>query len=253
MRILVTNDDGIDAPGLRAMAAALRELGEVTVVAPDRERSAVSHAITMADPLRAVPCEVDGLPGWAVSGMPADCVLLGVRELMDEPPDIVASGINRGANLGEDVWYSGTVSAAMEGAILGVPSVAFSVANMNGAADFDYRAAAQWAARLLPLAAANLPAQVILNVNVPNLPPEQVTGCQLCRQGRRRYQTTFDKRRDPRGGTYYWLGAELPLDEREPGTDVTAVRDGRVAVVPVGLDLTSVESLQPFAGWLPTG
>ncbi|MBI5831670.1 MAG: 5'/3'-nucleotidase SurE [Armatimonadetes bacterium] len=250
MRILVTNDDGIEAPGLRALVAALRDIGQVTVVAPDRERSAVSHAITMADPLRAVPCDVDGLPGWAVSGMPADCVLLGVRELMDEPPDLVASGINRGANLGEDVWYSGTVSAAMEGAILGVPSVAFSVANMTGAPEFDYRAAAAWAARLVPLAAAHLPAEVILNVNVPNLPPEQVTACELCRQGRRRYQTTFDKRLDPRGGIYYWLGAELPLDPRDPGTDVTAVREGKVGIVPVSLDLTSQPSLDSFANWL---
>jgi len=250
VRILVTNDDGIEAPGLRALVAALRELGQVTVVAPDRERSAVSHAITMYDPLRAVPCEVDGVPAWAVSGMPADCVLLGVRELMAEPPDLVASGINRGANLGEDVWYSGTVSAAMEGAILGVPSVAFSVANMDGASEYDYRAAALWAARIVPLAAERLPAEVILNVNVPNLPPEQVTECAVCRQGRRRYQSTFDKRLDPRGGTYYWLGGEMPLDPHEPGTDVTALREGRVAVVPVSLDLTAEAAVAEFAEWL---
>lgn len=252
MRILVTNDDGIDAPGLRALAAALRPLGEVTVVAPERERSAVSHAITMHDPLRAQRVEFDGLTAWSVSGMPADCVLLGVRELLDSPPDVIAAGINRGANLGEDVWYSGTVSAAMEGAILGVRSVALSVASLGPApATWDYRAAAQWAARLVPLAAANLAPSTILNVNVPNAPPEQVTQARVCRQGRRCYRSTFDTRLDPRGGTYYWLGSELPVDEPVPGTDVAALRAGAVALTPVTVELTDERALAALAGWLP--
>jgi 5'-nucleotidase len=252
MRILVSNDDGIEAPGLRALAAALREVGEVVVVAPDRERSAVSHAITMYDPLRAVRADFDGLRAWAVSGMPADCVLLGCRELLDAEPDVIVAGINRGDNLGEDIWYSGTVSAAMEGAILGVPSVALSVATAAPGGSYDYRAAAAFARLVVPLAAKNLPADVMLNVNVPNSPAEAIAGVVLARQGRRRYQTTFDKRQDPRGGTYYWLGAERPLDERAEGTDVTAVRDGFVAVTPVAVDLTAHGLFEAVAEWLPT-
>ncbi|HAZ64435.1 MAG TPA: 5'/3'-nucleotidase SurE [Armatimonadetes bacterium] len=252
LRILVSNDDGIDAPGLRALVRALCEVGEVAVVAPDRERSAVSHAITMTDPLRAVPREIEGCRGWAVSGMPADCVLLGARELLPAPPDIVASGINRGANLGEDVWYSGTVSAAVQGGLLGVPSVAFSVANLDFE-PIDYRAAAAWAQRLVPVAARYLSADVVLNINVPNRPPEEVTELQVCRQGRREYRTTFERRTDPRGGAYYWLGADLPLDPAIPGGDVTALRAGKVTVVPVRLDLTATAALEPLRGWLEEG
>lgn len=251
VRILVTNDDGIFAPGIIALALALREVGEVTVVAPDRERSAVSHAITMHDPLRAkqVPFAGD-LPAWRVTGMPADAVLLGAKELMPEPPDVVVSGINHGANLGEDIWYSGTVSAAMEGAILGFPAVALSCV-LRGPwerTEPDYRAAALAAQYLVPLAAEQLPGDVVLNVNVPNVPPEQLAGLALCRQGRRRYQTTFETRRDPRGGTYYWLGSELPLDEPVPGTDVAAVQQTMIAVTPARLDLTDEPTRGDLAG-----
>lgn len=253
MRILVTNDDGIDAPGLRVLAAALRPLGEVVVVAPERERSAVSHAITMYDPLRAWRADFDGCIAWAVSGMPADCVLLAVRELLAAPPDVVASGINRGANLGEDVWYSGTVSAAMEGAVVGVPSIAVSTAAMGPTDHWDYRAAAEWAQRLVPLAAERLAPGTILNVNVPNLPPEQIAGARLCRQGRRAYGGAYDKRQDPRGGTYYWLGSDLPRDEPADGTDVTALYARQVAITPVSLDLTDYRALGELAAWIPTG
>ncbi|NUQ01106.1 MAG: 5'/3'-nucleotidase SurE [Armatimonadetes bacterium] len=247
MRILVTNDDGIHAAGLVALVRALRDVGEVTVVAPERERSAVSHAISLHDPLRAWPVSFEGAPAWAVNGMPADCVLLGSRELMEAPPDVVVSGINRGANLGEDVWYSGTVSAAMEGTILGFPAVAFSVCCGREAPDF--RAAAIAATQLVPLAAEHLPDDTLLNVNVPNLAPERIEGAELCHQGRRRYQTTFDKRIDPRGGIYYWIGTGDPQDEPLPGTDVGAVAARRIAITPIRLDLTAVDSLEALADW----
>lgn len=248
MRILVTNDDGIHAPGLLALVRALRDLGEITVVAPERERSAVSHAISLLDPLRAWPVSYEGATAWAVNGMPADCVLIGSRELMDDPPDVVAAGINRGANLGEDIWYSGTVSAAMEGAILGLPAVAFSVC--CGDQPPDFRAAALCAARLVSEAPRRLPPDTLLNVNVPNLAPERVAGIRLSRQGRRRYQTAFHRRTDPRGGVYYWIGTGEPLDEPLPGTDLAAIQADCIAVTPVRLDLTADESLAPLAPWI---
>lgn len=247
MRILVTNDDGIHAPGLRALVEALRDVGEVTVVAPERERSAISHAITMTEPLRAWPVGGFDAPAWAVSGTPVDCVLLAVKELMPEPPDVVAAGINRGANIGEDVWYSGTVSAAREGGLLGYPALAFSVTGFTG---LDFRAAAACARRLVPLAAERLPADTILNVNVPNLPPDRVGPIVLCTQGRRHYRSTFEQRQDPRGGTYYWLGAGQPIDEPIDGTDVAAIAAGRIAVTPICLDVGPHPRWDDLAAWL---
>lgn len=249
MRILVSNDDGIHAPGLLALVRALRDVGEVTVVAPERERSAVSHAISLHDPLRAYEVAYEGgLPAWAVNGMPADAVLLGARELMPEPPDVVVAGINRGANLGEDVWYSGTVSAAMEGTILGFPAVAFSVCCYDQPP--DYRAAALAASQIVGQAADKLPDDVLLNVNVPNVSPQKIAGLEVCRQGRRRYQTTFDTRRDPRGGVYYWIGTGDPQDAPKPGTDIGAVAANRIAVTPIRLDLTAVDCFAPLQDWL---
>lgn len=225
-------------------------MAELTIVAPERERSAVSHAISLHDPLRAWQVGYEGgLTAWAVNGMPADCVLLGAKELMPEPPDLVVAGINRGANLGEDVWYSGTVSAAMEGSILGVPSVALSVC-CGGAAP-DFRGAALFAARLAPLAAARLSPDTVLNVNVPNLPPEQLRGAEVCRQGRRRYQTMFDKRTDPRGGVYYWIGTGDPQDTPLPGTDLGAVAAHRISICPIRLDLTDTAAADGLQTWLP--
>lgn len=247
MRILVSNDDGVFAPGLSALVTALQAVGEVVVVAPDRERSAISHAITMHKPLRAQPVNIAGCTGWAVSGTPADCVMLGLRELLDEPPDLVVSGINRGANLGEDVWYSGTVGAAMEGAMAGVPAMAVSVV---ARVEVDFRAAAQFAAQLATGVVNRLEPDLMLNINVPNLAPEAITGVELCRQGRRHYQTAFERRSDPRGGTYYWLGSGCPQDELTPGTDVAAVEAGRIAVTPVSLDLTREGVLDSVHGWL---
>ncbi|MCC7495017.1 MAG: 5'/3'-nucleotidase SurE [Fimbriimonadaceae bacterium] len=249
MRILVSNDDGIHAPGLAALVEALQGLGELWVVAPERERSAASHAISLRDPLRAWEVPYPGARAWATTGTPADCVLIGARELLPALPEVVVSGINRGANLGEDVWYSGTVAAAKEGTMWGLPAVALSVCCGFDAP--DYRAAAAFARRLLPLAAEHLARDVLLNVNVPNLPPDQIRGAQVCHQGRRRYQTSFDKRTDPRGGVYYWIGTGEPLDEPDPGSDVSAVAAGQIAVTPVRLDLTA-DDAGGIATWLPS-
>lgn len=220
------------------------------MVAPERERSAVSHAISLHEPLRAWPVEFNGgLVAWAVNGMPADCVLLGATELLPEPPDLVVAGINHGANLGEDVWYSGTVSAAMEGSILGYPSLALSVC--CGADPPDFRAAAAFAARLAPHAAAHLAPETLLNINVPNLPPEAIRGTALCHQGRRRYQTAYERRTDPRGQTYYWLGTSDPQDEPAPGTDLAAIAAGQISICPTRLNLTDTAALSRLADWLP--
>ncbi len=252
MRILVANDDGILAPGLKLLAEALATIGEVTVVAPERERSAVSHAISLIDPLRAWPVPFAGVAAaYAISGTPADCVLIGARELMPEPPDVVVSGINRGANLGEDIWYSGTVAAAKEGALLGFPALAFSVC--CGADEPRFEAAAEYALRLVPPAVERLPAGTLLNVNTPNLPPEQIAGVEVCRQGRRGYYTLFDKRQDPRGRDYYWIGTGDPVDEPVAGTDLAAIAAGRVAVTPVRLELTDDSLLAPLTAWIGNG
>ena len=223
----------------------------MTIVAPERERSAVSHAISLHDPLRAWQVEYEGgLTAWAVNGMPADCVLLGAKELMPEPPDLVVAGINRGANLGEDVWYSGTVSAAMEGSILGFPSVALSVCCYDQPADF--RSAALFATRVAPLAAERLSPETVLNVNVPNCAPEQLQGVAITRQGRRNYQTDFDQRTDPRGGVYYWIGTGDPQDQPVEGTDLGAIANQVISVCPVRLDLTDTAAVDGLRDWLPS-
>lgn len=252
MRILVTNDDGIEAPGLRALAAALREVGEVTIVAPSAERSGASHSLTIDRPLRAWQSELDGLPAWVVDGTPVDAVLLAFLQLLPEPPDFVASGINRGANLGEDLLYSGTVACAREGALRGAKAAAFSVGQVDGypASDVNYAAAAACARWLVPLAAAHLPDEVALNVNVPNLPADQIRGIELCPQGRRQYRTAYELRRDPRGRAYYWLGGEEPSGVDFGDSDVGALRSGRIAITPVQLDVTCQPALVAMRTWL---
>lgn len=248
-RILVTNDDGIQAPGLQALVQALRTVGEVTVVAPEHEQSAVGHAITMHKPLRARLLDSAEGPWWAVNGTPADCVGLGIRKLIEGGPDLVVAGINRGANLGEDVLYSGTVSAATEAVILGVP--AFAVSNVSFTSD-DYRAAAAFAVDLaVRLLRHPLPLPTFLNVNVPDLPPERIAGVRVTRQGWRVYRSTYVERVDPRGRPYYWLGAERPEDEPVPGTDIAAIQAGYIAVTPQHPDLTAHERLAELASWWP--
>jgi 5'-nucleotidase len=239
--ILVTNDDGIHARGLRALAEALGGLGEVQVVAPDREQSAVGHALTLHRPLRVeVPEE-----GWsAVNGTPSDCVNLAILGLLPEPPVLVVSGINHGSNLGDDVTYSGTVAAAMEAALLGIPAMAVSQAEPDAG---GFEAAAE-VARLLAarVLVEGLPRQTLLNVNVPAGRP---AGIRVTRLGRRVYREKAVREVDPRGRPYYWIGAGPPEWDQDEDSDIVAVRAGFAAVTPVHLDLTSYPVLRRMADW----
>ncbi|MBU0508042.1 5'/3'-nucleotidase SurE [bacterium] len=247
MRVLISNDDGIQAPGLSALIQALRGFGEIWVVAPDREQSAVGHAITMHEPIRLFPWKLEGADHtFAISGTPGDCVKLALTELMPQRPDIVVSGINRGENTGISVIYSGTVSAATEGAINGLPSLAVSLASYTST---DYADAAQVARFMVERVAEHrLPPDTLLNVNVPSLPMEHIRGIRVVRQGRARFQETFDKRTAPRGDVYYWMdGACVPLEETD--TDATTLHAGYVTVTPVQLDLTHHEFLSQLAKW----
>lgn len=250
MRILITNDDGIAAPGILALWRAVRDLGEVSVVAPDTERSAVGHAITLADPLRVADYEgPDGFAGHAVSGTPADCVKIAVRAILSHPPDIVLSGINQGANMGTNLLYSGTVSAATEAAMLGLPAAAFSLADRHFA---DFTATAAYARRLaLEIGRRGLPRGVSLNVNVPPLPAGEIRGAVLTRQGKVRVAELFDRRNDPRDRHYYWMVAERLEGEAEPGQQVddAAVSAGFISVTPINFDLTDEETFVALGRW----
>jgi 5'-nucleotidase len=245
MHILVTNDDGINAPGIIALAAALRAVGRVAVVAPDRERSAVGHALTLHHPLRATELSDDV---FAVDGTPTDCVNLGIHNLLSFKPDLVVSGINRGANLGDDITYSGTVSAALEATLMGIPAFAVSLATEGSAA--EYNAAAAFAARLaLQVFSRGLPSDTFLNVNVPDLPAERLLPPRITKQGRRRYGGSIVDKVDPRGRSYYWIGsgdfAFLDLE----GTDFHAVSRGHISITPLHIDLTNYASLQELGRW----
>ncbi|MBI3002583.1 MAG: 5'/3'-nucleotidase SurE [candidate division NC10 bacterium] len=242
--ILVTNDDGIHSEGLRALAEALAPLGEVTVVAPDRERSAAGHALTLHRPLRASEMAARW---YRVDGTPTDCVTLGIMGMLKTRPRLVAAGINLGNNLGDDVTYSGTVSAAMEGTLLGIPAFAISLA---GGERFDFTAAAAFARRLAALLLERgLPSDTLLNVNVPAGPPESIRGVALTRQGRRAYRESIVEKLDPRGKTYYWIGGSEPEWERLGDSDYDAVMEGKISVTPLRLDLTHYEVLQALQAW----
>ena len=244
--ILATNDDGVDAPGLAALAAAMDALGEVVVVAPDRERSGASHALTLSRPLRV---RERGAGRFAVDGTPTDCVHLGVFNLTGgRLPDLVVSGINRGLNVGDDVTYSGTVAGAMEGTLLHVPSVAFS-AQPGEDGETDYRVAASFAAALAAeVLARGLPAGVFLNVNVPRGIPREV---RVTRQGTRTYRAAAVERLDPSGRPYYWIAGADSTPAGEPDGDHAAVAAGAVSVSPLQADLTHAPSLSGLADRIP--
>ena len=247
MRILVTNDDGIQSPGLHALVRALRGWGEVWVIAPDREQSAVGHAITLSEPIRLFPWTIEGANHtFAISGTPADCVKLALTELMPARPDLVLSGVNRGENTGISVIYSGTVSAATEGTINGIPSIAISLGSFVST---RFEAAALIGRRIAEVVAERgLPGETLLNVNVPDLPLDEIKGIRVTRQGRTRFQETFMKRADPRGKVYYWMdGAKLPLEETD--TDGTALHEGYVTVTPIRLDFTHHDFLPELRRW----
>lgn len=249
MRILLSNDDGIHAPGLRALYESVRDLGDTTIVAPAAEQSAVGHAITLSDPLKTRRIHKDGgFFGFAVSGTPADCVKLAVHTLLDTPPDIVISGINHGPNPGINIIYSGTVSAATEGTILGIPSMAVSIDTFG---DAHWATAGKVVRRLVgQLADRSLPKDTLLNVNVPNLPINEIRGFKVVRMGRSRFMEIFHKRSDPRGNEYYWMDGEMTLLDNSGGeTDIEALRAGYVSLTPIGLDLTQYSALDYFNNW----
>lgn len=254
MKLLISNDDGIFALGVRSLANGLAAAGhDVTVVCPDRERSATGHGLTLHQPIRAEIVESFFDPtiiAWACSGTPSDCVKLALWALLDSPPDFVISGINQGANLGTDILYSGTVSAAMEGVIEQIPSIAISLTSFSSQ---EFQGAVNFAQTLLAqLALKPLPEVMLLNVNVPAVELQEIAGVTITRQGVRRYIDVFEKRLDPRGKTYYWLAGEL-LEEVEPQglnlpqdipTDVQAIRNNFITVTPLQYNLTYASGLK---------
>lgn len=245
MHIMVTNDDGIHAPGILALASALRDLGEVTVVAPDRERSAVGHALTLNSPLRVFELR-DGF--YAVDGTPTDCVNMGIHSLLPFRPDLIVSGINHGANLGDDVTYSGTVAAAIEATLMGIPAIAVSLATLERSGHFAE--AAQIALRVARQVIANsLPEDTFLNVNVPNCPAGEIRPPLITRQGKRSFVGSVIGNTDPRGRKYYWIGSgEADFNDYE-GTDFHAINRKHVSITPLHLDLTNYASMKVIATW----
>ena len=245
MKILVSNDDGYLATGINALADALAEIAEVTVVAPDRNQSGASNSLTLHTPLRVHSI---GERRYFVNGTPSDCVHLALSGFLDEDPDIVVSGINHGANLGDDVIYSGTVAAAMEGRFLGLPAIAVSLAGRS-ASHFD--TAARVAADLVrKLAADPLPKDLMLNVNVPDRPFDELAGIESTRLGFRHRSEPLVPMKDPYGRRVYWIGPAGQGQDAGPGTDFEAIERGAVAVTPLKIDLTRHDSLPSLEGWL---
>ena len=245
MRFLLSNDDGYLSPGLGALAAAMRELGEVTVVAPDRDRSGASNSLTLGRPLRIRSAE-NGF--FYVDGTPTDCVHLGITGVMQEEPDMVIAGINRGSNLGDDILYSGTVAAAMEGRFLGYPAVAVSCA---GPRTKHLSTATKVVQRIIGGMISNpLPPDTILNVNIPDVPYDQITGYSATRLGYRHKSEPAIKSRDPVGEPIYWVGPPGPEQDAGQGTDFHAMRHLAVSVTPLKVDLTRHEALPQVKDWL---
>ncbi len=245
MKILISNDDGYLAPGLICLAAVLREVAQVTVIAPDRDRSGASNSLTLSRPIRATQAENGFL---RVDGTPTDCVHLAITGLLDYEPDMVVSGINAGANLGDDVLYSGTVAAAMEGRFLGFPALAVSLAGQELQ---HYETAARVVKNLLGhLRMDPLPADTILNVNVPDVPWEQLEGFEATRLGHRHKSEPVIKSLDPRGRDIYWVGPAGPEQDAGPGTDFHAIKNRRVSITPIQVDLTRYSALDKVASWL---
>ena len=245
MKILVSNDDGYQSPGLLALVAALESIAEVAVVAPDRDRSGASNSLTLDMPLRAIRTERGSI---RVNGTPTDCVHLAITGLLEREPDLVVAGINHGPNLGDDVIYSGTVAAATEGRFLGLPAIALS---MDAFEPQHLDTAARVGVRLVErLQAEPLESNLILNVNVPDIPYDQLKGFAATRLGHRHKAEPVTASRDPRGRTVYWVGPAGPEQDAGPGTDFYAVRSGYVSITPLQVDLTRHQSLDSLARWL---
>lgn len=248
MRFLISNDDGVHSEGLEALVEEIRSLGHVTVIAPDRERSAIGHSLTFFYPLRVRKLRQDERSViYESDGTPSDCILLGIYDVMPEKPDLVISGINRGSNLGDDITYSGTVSAAMEGIIHGIPSFAISQTSFE---TMNWKTAAVVARRVASaMLAHKLPPKTFLNVNVPNVPLEELQGIEATAQGESIYDQRLIKREDPRGSEYYWITGAIPRGEPIAGTDFAAVLNNRVSVTPIQLNLTNRDCIASLRNW----
>ncbi|MCM2336112.1 MAG: 5'/3'-nucleotidase SurE [Pseudomonas sp.] len=248
MRVLVSNDDGVDAPGIRVLADGLRAAGhEVITVAPDRDRSGASNSLTLDMPVRVLRQDDTT---WRVFGTPTDCVHVALTGMLEHEPDIVVSGINNTANLGDDVIYSGTVAAAMEGRFLGLPALAMSLATADHVGR-HYETAARAAVEITArLATDPLPADTILNVNVPDLPWDEVRGFEVTRLGNRHRAEPCIPQEDPRGRQWFWIGPAGPEQDAGPGTDFNAVRRGFISITPIHVDLTRYQALEQVASWV---
>ena len=247
MRVLVSNDDGVDAPGIHVLAERLSSIGEVTVVAPDRDRSGASNSLTLDQPVRVITMD----NGYhRVAGTPTDCVHLALSGLLDKQPDIVVSGINNSANLGDDVIYSGTVSAAMEGRFLGLPAIAVSLVSSDHRAEHYETAARAVLVLMQRLLKDPLPADTILNVNVPDRPWSEIRGFEVTRLGKRHPSSPCIEQRDPRGRQIWWIGPAGDVDDDSPGTDFNAVSRGYISVTPIHTDLTRFQALEKVSSWV---
>ena len=249
MNILISNDDGVDSPGLKILAEVLGEVGDVTVVAPHRERSTSGHSLTLHKPLRVFEVRPKH---YAVTGSPADCVYMATRQIMAKKPDVIISGINKGANLGNDVYYSGTVAAAREGAYFGCKAIAFSLClgHHNEKTSLFWESSARFAKTFVPMAfRENFSSNYLLNVNVPNLPANEIKGVKISKLGRRIYSDVILDRQDPRGRHYYWIGGEYKGFEDIPGSDCVHVDQGYISVTPLKLDSTGTELMEGFKKW----
>jgi len=246
MRILLTNDDGILAEGLIALYEELKGDFELSIVAPETEMSAVGHAITLSNPLRVRQFKRNGIfLGYGVTGTPADCVKIGVQEILQQKPDMILSGINLGSNVGINLLYSGTVSAATEGAFLGIPSVAISLNTKNNP---DFGFPARFSRRMIQFVREKgLKEGTALNVNIPAIPEDQIKGISVTTQDLVRHRDRYEKRNDPRGNVYYWLATETPVEESIPDTDLMALRENLISITPITFDLTDLKEVERLA------
>ncbi len=249
MNILLTNDDGIYSEGIRVLFESLKKTGKITVVAPDSERSAVGHAITLSDPLRVKPVTRNNrFFGYSTTGTPADCVKLAIRAILKEKPDIVISGINLGPNVGYSILYSGTVSGATEGAILGIPSFAISLGTFENP---DYSFAASFAKKMVKIIMNNntLPQGTLLNINVPAVNKKKIKGVKIVKQSKTAIKERFDKREDPRKRTYYWLTGEVIESDGREGADIEALSSNYISITPIHCDMTNYSFIENMKRW----
>jgi 5'-nucleotidase len=248
--ILVTNDDGFHAPGIVALTKIARSLGSVIKIAPDKPQSGMGHAITINSTLRIKPMEKDiDFEAYECTGTPVDCVKIALDVILDRKPDLIISGINHGSNASINVIYSGTMSAALEGYIEGIPSIGFSL--LDHAHEADFEAACHYAKTVIEMALSSKTKNYCLNVNVPKLGKDLIKGIKVCRQAKAKWQEEFDRRQDPSGQDYYWLtGHFVPFDDHEEDTDLWALQNGYVSVVPVNYDLTNYADLKEIESWI---